>query len=150
MTFFFLFAAAALASDFQGQWQGIYHYDDGRAPVEFQMPLFQSGDQIHGGVIEPKTFDCQEGTELNSRFTGSLAGEKISFRKTYTCADGRKFAIQYDGQREGNLVYGKWLIDESCTGTFKMSWAPPGLQLIENLPKPPIPRESGVSGTSAR
>jgi hypothetical protein len=107
--------------DISGIWQGRYGYGGEQADggdIEFKVNLSQSGERIHGTLIEPSTSGGAVQGTVDGKVTPT--GE-IEFVKTFEGMPGPTPTVRYSGRINQNFRFidGSWELQGSH-GSFEM------------------------------
>ena len=111
------------AGDPRDRFEGVYAYDDERPPVHFTMWLSIKGKTIKGRIEEPATFGDGTSDKLYANFTGTLFGDKVSFKKKYDGTGGQSHSVPYRGTLDGKTIFGVWKMNgQSGTWYATSTW----------------------------
>jgi hypothetical protein len=109
-----------------GVWDGLYRYPAGiRTPESvFTAVLFDSGGTLSGTIHETMKLGSHE-IPASAFLEGRVAGEAVTFLKTYDGTGGQSHSVSYDGTlgAGGNEIEGEWRIHADfgvMTGRFLM------------------------------
>ena len=96
-----------------GAWSGAYGYSGlshGRGDVPFNALLNEADGALTGSTDEPNTFAPGEAASLFANLSGSRAGAKVSFVKTYDGTGGQTHSIAYEGEVNEAMtrIDGRW------------------------------------------
>jgi hypothetical protein len=105
-----------------GVWQGLYSYPRFYDPVYFVATLIAFGETFSGNTHEAAEGRLGAPLQSFAHIDGSIAGQDISFRKTYDGTAGRDHVILYEGTlaSDGMEIEGTWSIPEQWSGRFLM------------------------------
>lgn len=110
-------------SAFTGLWRGRYFYPrplNGIQSVAFEMDLTFSQGQVSGFIAEPNTFGNKTSANLYATFSGTVAGNKVEWKKTYDGTGGISHSVIYRGtlDRTRGRIEGRWIISNDWSGDF--------------------------------
>ncbi len=112
--------------DLTGVWEGRYSYPAGIKTPEsaFTAVLFDGGGRLSGTIHETMRLGTHE-IPACAFLEGAVAGNAVTFLKTYDGTGGQSHSVSYDGtlSADGGEIEGSWRIHADfgvMTGRFLM------------------------------
>jgi hypothetical protein len=104
-----------------GVWRGVY-WGAGNPAVEFQTTLTDGpGPGFAGSIVEANTFGDPAAPLLLATVQGRVAGDSVTFTKTYDGTGGQAHAVQYSGTLVSDRhIVGTWTVG-GVTGQFELA-----------------------------
>jgi hypothetical protein len=113
---------APRADSLTGVWHGIYTYPRNQASVSFVATLIESGAAVSGTTHEAGAFGAGPSETLYATLAGSRHDARVSFIKTYECANPLYGSVAYEGTLSSDRteIEGRWHIPGVWSGKFLM------------------------------